>query len=150
MLSRPLSFVAVSLLIGCGGDPNGGNARGTLTVADPSTAGTWLTLELRACPADAGVSAPACEGRTDAPLSRLSLPADGGTQVAYTMKVAPGFTTPVRDWRIVAWLETRADAGDVPASGQRWGTAVVTLPPWSGGYYAGLGTADVTLDQTVP
>src|SRR4051812_42479028 len=116
MSSRLVRCLAVALLwCGCGhADPNGGNAQGTVQLASNVTATSWASLELRACPADAGV-APQCVGTASAPIQRKSLsgPGDGGAY-AYDMKIAPGFTTPVKDWKIVAWLAHAPDAGDAP------------------------------------
>lgn len=142
-------WVLAVFLAACG-DPNGASATGAVLISGGAPVTGWQRLELRACPADAGV-APACLGTASAPLERASLsPGDGGTRHPYSMRIYRGFTTAVKDWRLVAWLSQSTDAGDLPAAGEWWGVTTVSVPEYNGGYYSGLASGDVTIDLQQP
>lgn len=137
-------------LLACG-DPNGATASGAVVVGGAVDAGAWLTVEVRACPSDAGV-APVCASTALNPVKRTTVTADGGTRTAYTIRLHDGFTTPVEHWTVVAWLAGAPDAGNAPAPGEWWGSTTVKVPEYNGpGAYAGFvdGT-DITVDRRAP
>lgn len=147
-LHRFLLFVGLALSA-CGGDPLAPNASGTISLASTADAGGLVSVEVRFCPADAGVS-PSC-GAAGFPLA-VSLKPDGGFPVPYRVGGDRLGTSPFKDWKVVAWVN-RADAGAAPAPGDWWGEASLVLrecmcstPPC---YCAG-GTVDVTIDRVAP
>lgn len=139
--------VIICLAFAACGDPAAPNAEGTISLGTSADAGGLVSVEVRMCPADAGLS-PSCGVMS---LSTSVRP-DGGFPVAYRVGEGRLGTSPVKDWKVIVWIN-RADAGAAPAPGDWWGEASFALRSDCGCattcYCAGA-TANISIDRVAP